>query len=164
MTASILVPIDSSPPSLAALENALAFAECIDATVEVVHVIPSPGRLTAHEGDDVDRAIDAAVARARLSLGDRISRRTLTGDPLTEILAMARDGVDLIVMGTHGRVGRLHALLGSVAEGVVRNAPCPVLTVRDPSGGYQSFAERRHGRPSVADQPRGTTAAPIAKT
>lgn len=56
------------------------------------------------------------------------------------------------MMGTHGRVGRLYAILGSVAEGVVRNAPCPVLTVRDPSDGYQSFSDSRHHRPTLAEQ------------
>ncbi len=71
---------------------------------------------------------------------------------MRRIVEVAGDGFDLIVMGTHGRVGRLHELLGSVAEGVVRNAPCPVLTVRDPREGYQSFAERRHHRPTVAEQ------------
>ena len=67
------------------------------------------------------------------------------GDPLRTILETARLGnYDLIVMGTHGRVGRLHSLLGSVTEGVVRNAACPVLTVREPSGEEESFSERIH--------------------
>ena len=64
------------------------------------------------------------------------------GDPLLRILETA-GGYDLVVMGTHGRVGRLHTLIGSVAEGVVRNAPCPVLTVRVPIGS-ESFGERIH--------------------
>jgi nucleotide-binding universal stress UspA family protein len=55
------------------------------------------------------------------------------GVPFVEIIRAARDyGVDLIVMGTHGRTGVSHILIGSVAERVVRKAPCPVLTVKMP--------------------------------
>jgi nucleotide-binding universal stress UspA family protein len=55
------------------------------------------------------------------------------GNPAREIVAAARElGVDVIVMGTHGRTGLSHALMGSVAERVVRLAPCPVLTLRAP--------------------------------
>ena len=54
-----------------------------------------------------------------------------TGTPFVEIVRHAKENdVDLIVMGTHGRTGLVHALIGSVAEKVVRKAPCPVLTVR----------------------------------
>ena len=53
--------------------------------------------------------------------------------PFTEIIRFAKDkDIDLIVMGTHGHTGLAHVLLGSVAEKVVRKAPCPVLTVRHP--------------------------------
>jgi nucleotide-binding universal stress UspA family protein len=56
-----------------------------------------------------------------------------TGDPATTILERAASGkYDLLVMGTHGRTGLSHMLMGSVAEKVVRRAPCPVLTVRTP--------------------------------
>jgi nucleotide-binding universal stress UspA family protein len=57
----------------------------------------------------------------------------LSGAPYIEIVGYANDhAIDLIVMGTHGRGPVAHALMGSVAEKVVRNAPCPVLTVRHP--------------------------------
>ena len=57
------------------------------------------------------------------------------GNPAQEIVELAERGqFDLIVMGTHGRGGFMHALLGSVAEKVVRRAKCPVLTVRAPHG------------------------------
>lgn len=154
---SILVPVDGSPPSLAALAHAIVLAEDGETRVDVLSVeapdelrIGSVPPSTRREGE---RELDDALERAKPRLDGRISRRTASGDPLRTIIETARDGqYDMIVIGTHGRVGRLHAMLGSVAEGVVRNAPCPVLTVRDDSGGYQSFAERRHGRPSVAQQ------------
>ncbi len=89
----------------------------------------------------------------RDKLGERLVRRTESGDPIRTIVEVAGRGrFDLIVLGTHGRVGRLRALVGSVAEGVVRNSPCPVMTVREPDGEQESFAERIHGRPAVADQ------------
>jgi len=148
---SILVPIDGSSPSLAALEHALVLAEDTGATVDVLHVAIDD-ELTTSESTGAD--VDAAVARAVDRLGrPRVNRLESAGDPQTVIIETARaGGYDMIVLGTHGRIGRLHELLGSVAEGVVRNAPCPVLTVRDVGGGYQSFAERRHGRPSISEQ------------
>jgi nucleotide-binding universal stress UspA family protein len=155
---SILVPVDGSPASVAALEHAAALAEDGGARVDVLHVeapevLGSP--LSPSTRGEIQRALDEAVDRASARLPGRVSRRTAHGDPLRTILETAGGGgYDLIVMGTHGRIGRLHSMLGSVAEGVVRNAPCPVLTVRDASGGYQSFAERRHGRLSVAEQGR----------
>ncbi len=152
---SILVPIDGSPPSLAALAHAVTLAEDYGATIHVLHVVPPVEPLTAGARDETDPAMNAAIDRAKLSLAQRVSHRTVVGDPIREIVEAART-VDLIVMGTHGRIGRLHELLGSVAENVVRNAPCPVLTVRDTTSGYQSFAERRHGRPSMAE-PAGSS-------
>lgn len=147
----IVVPVDGSPPSLAALEHAVVLAEDYDASIEVLHVVAPDDALTPVGRNEAERAIEDTLEHVEQSLAHHVVRRTLVGDPLREILEAAR-GADLVVMGTHGRIGRLHAILGSIAEGVVRNAPCPVLTVRDPTGGYQSFAERRHRRPSVAEQ------------
>jgi nucleotide-binding universal stress UspA family protein len=145
---SILVPIDGSPPSLAALDHAITLARDYDATVTVLHVTPVGDPLSAENRREADRAMADAIDRAGGELG-HIGRLSATGDPVREIVEAAR-GMDMIVMGTHGRSGRIHALLGSVAEGVVRNAPCPVLTVRDAgAAGYESFAERRHGRPAL---------------
>ena len=149
---SILVPLDGSPPSLAALEHAAVLAEDYGATIEALHVVADID--TATPVGDTGDAIEGAVRRAEAALGRSISLRSVVGDPIREIVEAAR-GVDLVVIGTHGFVGRLHALLGSVAEGVVRNAPCPVLTVHDTRSGYQSFAERRHHRPSVGEQAGG---------
>ncbi|MBS1120278.1 MAG: Inorganic diphosphatase [Deltaproteobacteria bacterium] len=157
---TILVPLDGSPPSLAALDHALALAEDSGASIDILHVetlehfeVGSTRSLAPDSRQQIVRKLDDAVQRAQTQLGSRVSRRTVQGDPLRKIIETASEKpYDLIVMGTHGRVGRLHAMLGSVAEAVVRNAPCPVLTVREAGSGYQSFAERRHGRPTVAEQ------------
>jgi nucleotide-binding universal stress UspA family protein len=154
---TILVPIDGSPPSLAALEHAVVLADDYGAAIEVLHVHPSVDPLAPVARDDAQKAMDAAVTHVEACLANRVSRRDVVGDPVREI-ALAASSADLIVMGTHGRVGRLHSLLGSVAEGVVRNAPCPVMTVRESGPDYQSFAERRHHRPSLADQARERSA------
>jgi nucleotide-binding universal stress UspA family protein len=67
----------------------------------------------------------------RLAGGPRVGMEKAVGEPAAEILSYAeRSGVDLLVLGTHGRTGLEHALMGSVAERVVRKAHCPVLTVR----------------------------------
>jgi len=160
---NILVPIDGSPTSTAALEHALALAEeCASTKIDVLHVeapdqfevgssTPSAPGARQQERE----ALDSAMAGAKARIGERASLRTVSGDPLRRIIEIASEGgYELIVMGTHGRVGRLHMLLGSVAEGVVRSAPCPVLTVREPGGEYQSFAERLHDIPSIAEQAR----------
>jgi nucleotide-binding universal stress UspA family protein len=157
----ILVPMDGSRCSDAALSQAVALAEDLGADVEVLH-ITAPDEFevgsTTETADSVrqqsDREMDASVAAAERRLGGRLKRRSESGDPLRKILEVAAEGVDLVVMGTHGRVGRLHSLLGSVAEGVVRNSRCPVLTVREPGGEGESFAERLHGRSTLADQGR----------
>jgi len=151
----ILVPLDGSPPSLSALDHALALARDSDAKIDVLHV-EGPEELTSVAPgvrDGFRRTMDEAFVHAQQALGQRVSRQDVAGDPLRTILQTAADGHhDLIIVGTHGRTGRLHALLGSVAEGVVRNAPCPVLTVREPGESYESFAEHRHGRPTIAEQ------------
>lgn len=153
----LLVPIDGSPPSTAALAHALALAEDLGATVDVLHVrapdrfeVGSTTESTTAARREAERVMTAAVTAAKERLGARLGWREETGDPLREILRAAGDGVDLVVMGTHGRVGRLRAFVGSVADGVVRNSPCPVLTVREPDGEAESFAERVHGRVGLA--------------
>ncbi|NVB83043.1 MAG: universal stress protein [Kofleriaceae bacterium] len=150
---SILVPVDGSAPSLAALDHAIALALDYGANVDVLHVVPTEDPLGPDARAEDERAMDAAYEQARDQLGDRLSRHTVTGDPVQEIVDAAGGDIDIIVLGTHGRIGRLRQFLGSVAEGVIRNAPCPVLTVRDRSEGYQSFSERRHGRPTLGETP-----------
>ena len=159
----ILVPMDGSPSSITALAEALTLAEDLGAAIEVLHVKTpeqfergSPGAAAA-SAQSQEREMEEAITEAQSHLGDRLSRRTDAGEPIRTIIEIAAaERADLIVMGTHGRVGRLHAMVGSVAEGVVRSAPCPVVTVRQPDGEEESFAERIHGRKTIAEQARSS--------
>jgi nucleotide-binding universal stress UspA family protein len=143
----ILLPTDFSVPSEVAGQYAKALAETFGATLHVLHVLDET-YLTwaATEGlalpVDTDlRAEAESSARARLEQvlteAERVKYRARVvlrvGTPFVEIIRYAREeGIDLIVMGTHGRGLIAHLLLGSVAERVVRKSPCPVLTVRHP--------------------------------
>jgi len=160
----MLVPMDGSAASAAALAQAVTLAEDLGATIEVL-VVNAPdefevGSATAvarGAREEDEREMNDAIAAATSRLGERLKRRTESGDPVRKILDVASaQKADVIVMGTHGRVGRLHALVGSVAEAVVRSSACPVLTVRHPDGDEESFAERIHGRQDMADQARSS--------
>ena len=133
----ILHPTDFSDSSQTAFEVACALARDYDAELVLCHVEPWPA-IPVVEGIALDLPVedpDADVSRLADVRPDdptvRVVRQLRRGEPAAEILAVAADAAaDLIVMGTHGRglIGR--AILGSVAERVVREAPCPVETVR----------------------------------
>lgn len=138
---SILVPVDYSDSSRAGLDLALELAKRFEAKVTLLHVWGLPvyafpegavfgpevvTRLTAAAQDALERLKKDVSGR-----GVEVGAISTIGTPAEEIVARAKSGpFDLIVMGTHGRTGLTHVLLGSVAERVVRLAPCPVLTVR----------------------------------
>jgi len=138
---TILHPTDFSERSEPALRLAGALSRDYGAHLIVLHVAVPPPLLAYGEGY-VPPETDAHLVECReqlrqLSLPDtggiRAERRLLEGDPATEIVREARDiHADLIVMGTHGRTGLARLLMGSVAEQVVRQAPCPVLTMKSP--------------------------------
>ncbi|MBX3157838.1 MAG: universal stress protein [Deltaproteobacteria bacterium] len=149
---NILVPTDLSERAERALDYACDLAARLDATVHLVHVIAVPATSVPELGvalastmidalvDDDQRALDnlADSRRSRCRIGERI---LTTGDARDAICETAKElGVDLIVMGTHGRRGLVRALLGSVAESVVRSAPCPVLTVCAPDHAHRDAA------------------------
>lgn len=114
----ILVPTDFGQASDAALAQARELAAALGASLHLVHVV-----------EDAERA-DALAASLEAALGHQTA--LLSGPTARTIVEYAADrAFDLIVMGTHGRTGVAHLLLGSVAEQVVRTAPCPVLTVRE---------------------------------
>lgn len=140
----ILVPLDFSPHSTSALDFAADLALRCNATLYLLHVfdpaayvsrqsfmIPPPDQLDGIR-TDLDGRLQAAKRQA-LAAGVISVDTTLIEDahPSAAIERMARSGAfDLVVMGTHGRTGIRHLAVGSVAEGMVRRSPCPVLTVR----------------------------------
>ncbi|WP_408629705.1 universal stress protein [Anaeromyxobacter oryzisoli] len=145
----ILVPIDFSPSARAALEYATFLAGKLDAELEVLHVWEPPGYLgpdtlallPVGSGEpaweqtraEVQRELEQQLARA-VARPRAFSVRVEAGEPSDTILRLAREGgVDLIVMGTHGRTGLSRLLIGSVAEAVLRRSGCPVLTIRVPT-------------------------------
>ncbi|MBZ0268374.1 universal stress protein [bacterium] len=134
---SVLVPVDLSDESLAALDTALDLVEN-PSHLHVIHVLPplsaaSPG--VVWEAVTEASAIEHATQRARSELAVRgcaESHLLVTlGSPASEIIDHAeRVGADLIVIPSHGRTGLRRLFIGSVAEKVVRHAHCPVLVLR----------------------------------
>jgi nucleotide-binding universal stress UspA family protein len=141
----ILCPIDFSDASRAALEMAADLARQHGATLTLFHAYPVPG-YTFPDGSFVasSKMLEELAEQARRHLEEwkgiatslglaAVEAATAVGEPAYEIVAFAKEkAIDLVVVGTHGRTGLTHALMGSVAERVVRKAPCPVLTVRPP--------------------------------
>jgi universal stress protein A len=141
----ILAPTDFSPASEVPLTYALDFAAREGAAVHLLHVLDDVHFAIAYpDGMFVNvvgleaRLIDEArtrlttIAARAAAAGIPATTDVLVGKPAPAIAGEAeKRGTDLIVMGTHGRSGLEHLMLGSVAETVLRTAPCPVLTVRD---------------------------------
>ncbi|ELZ91373.1 stress response protein [Haloferax mucosum ATCC BAA-1512] len=144
MYSQILFPTDGSECADAAFDHALEHAKTYDASIlalyvadirEVGHASPAISldriRDALHEsGNNVLSRIESRAADADVEIETVVSE----GTPASEILRHAdKDGVDLVVMGTHGRSGLDRYLIGSVAERVVRGSSAPVLTVRQES-------------------------------
>jgi len=139
MYSDILVPTDGSDASTAALDHALSLASQYDARIHALYVVDWEPYGLVEEGKSVivDTLHDegsAAVARVEEeaeTVGVDVRTGVVEGDIHRQILDYAtEEGVDLIVMGTHGRRGLDRLLIGSVTERVVRSSPVPVLTVR----------------------------------
>ena len=139
---NILVPTDFSPGSRLALEYALALARKLDARIHLLHVVEDP----AVTGMWTEAYLDIAALREERQADAERQMRALqktagaedasyeiAAGPVPETIAAAAsdNAADFIVMGTHGRTGLAHVLVGSVAERVIRTAACPVLTVRE---------------------------------
>jgi nucleotide-binding universal stress UspA family protein len=140
----IVVGTDFSDGSDAAMARAFALALAFKATIDLVHVI-EPGVLIAPASlgampladgpalfEQIDLALAARSQRAEAE-GLVCQSQSLQGFPPRELVDHARKtGADLIVVGTHGRTGFEHAVMGSVAERVVQRASCPVLVIPQP--------------------------------
>ncbi|HUL59413.1 MAG TPA: universal stress protein [Anaeromyxobacteraceae bacterium] len=142
----ICCPIDFSDTARVAMDTACDLAKRLGARLVLLHAYPIPG-YTFPDGSVVasPKMMDELAAQAARHLdewkreaegrgcaGVEVARAV--GEPAAEIVAFAKaNAIDLVVMGTHGRTGLEHALMGSIAERVVRRASCPVLTVRPPA-------------------------------
>jgi nucleotide-binding universal stress UspA family protein len=142
---TILVPIDFDDASIAALDYAVDMAENTDAKLYVLHTFETPivglpdgvigasAELTARIVGAAQKALEDAIARYD---GRRVVITPILkhGDARKVIVSLAEElEADLVCIGTHGRRGIARVLIGSVAEGVVRTSPVPVLTVHAPN-------------------------------
>ena len=146
----VLFATDFSEASDAALEYATAMAGAFHATLHVLHVLEDlaahawttevyvaalPGVHEEMERQARERLEQLLTPEQRAEYSAVLVLRS--GSPFVEVVRYARDeGMDLIVLGTHGRGAIAHMLLGSVAERVVRKAHCPVVTVRQPEHAF----------------------------
>jgi nucleotide-binding universal stress UspA family protein len=138
----IMCPVDFSPGSQQAMCTAVRIANEHDAELVLVHswyfpaatfagdYVPAADIVQAISGD-AQHGLENAVAEARKLGARRLTSKMLNGMPWQQIVGAAQrePGLGLIVIGTHGRTGLSRVVMGSVAELVVRHAPCPVLTV-----------------------------------
>lgn len=136
---TVVFPTDFSPASTAALEHAAALARASNGTLLIIHVEEPP---MAYGGGEAYFGIPEPdhVAAGKLLAGVvpkspvSFEHHLLVGNPAEEIVRFAEERkADLIVLGTHGRTGVWRVLMGSVAEGVVRRALCPVITYKQPA-------------------------------
>ena len=147
----ILVPTDFSPGSRLAIDYALQLADRLGASVHLLHVVEDPtvaGLFTEAYADleSIRRKRRCDARHQMNALLGSLKRRDMTdeiagGSVAPTIAGVAADrAADFIVMGTHGRTGLSHVLVGSVAEQVIRIAGCPVLTVREGLAANVGFA------------------------
>ena len=149
MFKKILCPVDFSEFTDEILEYAVSIAQKYNAELYLIHIIPNLNYFTPYESfftpenlivveknmeTEVNKDFDAIIKKIDIPVKKVIK----TGAAFVEIIDYVRtESINLIIMGTHGRTGLEHILIGSVAERVIRKAPCPVLTVRPKS--RQSF-------------------------
>jgi nucleotide-binding universal stress UspA family protein len=138
----ICCPIDFSDASRAAMELAADLARRFGADLILLHAYPIPGytfpdgsvvaspRMMQELAEQAEKHLEEWRREAEAKGAPRVSTAKAIGEPASEILTYAAEqGVELLVLGTHGRTGLEHALLGSVADRVMRRGRCPVLTV-----------------------------------
>ena len=138
----ILFPDDFSENASKILQYVLSISEAYNSTIYLLHVVQDLHRwgkvYIPHTSMDVfqkealegaEKAMDR-VCEEQLEGRTNLQRRIVSGDPATEILkTIEAEDIDLVIMGTHGRKGLEHVILGSVAENVVKKSSAPVMTV-----------------------------------
>jgi universal stress protein A len=146
MFRSILVPVDYSEHSKASVRYAAELAKNVGATLHVVHVWDRPtyasdAVLVRRPGEEhcslaeliqrnAENDMKDFLATLELAADVKLTHELLSGDPTAKLVEeLKAGGYDLVVLGTHGRTGLMHLLMGSVAEKLVRLSPVPVLTV-----------------------------------
>lgn len=149
MINNILAPIDFSDYSKNALKYAAEFAKEFNAKLYLIYVVEpmiypadfSMGQIAIPSTDiDLHARAEEELKNLAKSINSGLKVETMikTGKPFVEIIETAKEkDIDLIIIATHGHTGVEHLLFGSTAEKVVRKAPCPVLTLREPIKGFQ---------------------------
>ncbi|HMU42374.1 MAG TPA: universal stress protein [Ignavibacteriaceae bacterium] len=151
----ILVPIDFSDYSKSALRYAVSFAKLFNSEMVLIYVVEpiiyppdfSMGQIAIPSmNTEWDKTANEQLEKlSKSEIPGNIKVKTLvkTGKPFVEIIETAADeNTDLIIIATHGHSGVEHILFGSTAEKVVRKAPCPVLTLREPIKGFNYLDNR----------------------
>jgi nucleotide-binding universal stress UspA family protein len=145
---TILHPTDFSERSELAFRLACSLARDYGARLVVLHVVPVPtvyygeGVMVAPPPEDQDALREKLVQLKPRDPKVAVEHQLLKGDAATEIVRVAEETkADVIVIGSHGRTGLARLMLGSVAEKVMRNAPCPVVTVRVPLSQLEEAAQ-----------------------
>jgi nucleotide-binding universal stress UspA family protein len=150
----ILVPTDLGAASEVALRYACTLADTFGADVHLFHVMDNtlfqarfadPTAIEAATWQALNERLEAAEPRG-LSMHLVVERFDAPADAIVRYAKSA--AIDLIVMGTHGHTGAAHMLIGSVAERVVRTAPCPVLVVRHPEREFIAESNRTKSIPA----------------
>ncbi len=138
----ILYPVDFSEYADEILQYAESIAKQFGAELHLLHIIPNLNYFTPYESFltpenvvAIEQSIEGEVSRDMANIAKRVDvpvrKAVRTGVTFMEIIDYIKtENIDLVVMGTHGRSGIEHILIGSVAEKIVRKAPCPVMTIR----------------------------------
>ena len=152
----ILVPIDFSDYSKSALKYAVNFCKNCNAEMVLIYVvepviyppdfsmgqiaIPTTGlEMDKRAAEELDK-----LAEKEIPSSLTVKKIIKTGKPFVEIIeTAAEEDIDMIIIATHGHTGVEHILFGSTAEKVVRKAPCPVLTLREPAKGFRFKEEMK---------------------
>ncbi len=160
----VLVPIDFSDFSKSALRYAISFAKTYNADIILVYVVEpviyppdfSMGQIAipavntewdTKAKDELDR-----LAKTEIPSDIKVTTVIKTGKPFVEIIDTATEyNADIIIIATHGHSGVEHILFGSTAEKVVRKAPCPVLTLREPIKGFKFRDEMKKENEGMND-------------